>query len=107
MIFIMQTRLSPDALRTPSTLEELEKKSMDIIRKECPKVEWIHNFAVIGPCDYVDIFAAPDLETAMKVSTIIRTSGHATTEVWAATEWRKYKELIRNLPGGVSLSSGT
>ena len=51
MLFIMQTRLSPEALRSPSTLEELEKKSMDIIRKECQRVEWVHNFAVLGPCD--------------------------------------------------------
>lgn len=105
MIFIMQTRLSPHALVAPSNLEELEKKSMEHIRKECPRVEWLHNFAVLGPCDYLDVFAAPDLETAMKVATIIRTYGHATTEVWAATEWKRYKEMVRNLPGGVSLST--
>ena len=41
---------------------------------------------------------APDIETATKVATIIRTFGHATTEVWAATEWEKFTGLLRSLP---------
>ncbi|UFS69192.1 GYD domain-containing protein [Geomonas sp. RF6] len=98
MMFIMLTRLAPEALRSPASLEQLEKKAAEQIRSKCPKVEWVHNFALLGPYDYLDIFNAPDLETAMEVSTIVRTFGQATTEVWTATEWSKYKELVRNLP---------
>jgi hypothetical protein len=47
--FIMLTRLSPDALRSPKSLEELEKKVMDSIRSQCPEVQWVHNFALLGP----------------------------------------------------------
>ncbi|MGW8194179.1 MAG: GYD domain-containing protein, partial [Desulforhopalus sp.] len=68
------------------------------IREECPEVEWVHNYAVMGPYDYVDIFQAPDIEMAFKVSTVIRTFGHAQTEIWSATEWSAYKELVRDLP---------
>lgn len=105
LTFIMLTRLSPEALTSPSNLEALEKKATEHIRKECTEVEWLHNFAVLGPCDYLDIFTAPDLETALRVATIIRTYGHATTEIWTATEWRSYKEIVRHLPGGLSLRS--
>ncbi|MEJ2699606.1 MAG: GYD domain-containing protein [Desulfuromonadales bacterium] len=52
-----------------------------------------------GGSDYLDVFRAPDIETAMKVSTIVRAFGHAHTEVWAATEWKRYKEMVRNLKG--------
>lgn len=96
--FIMLTRLSPDALRSPASLKELETAAMEQIRQRCPHVEWLHNFAVLGPCDYLDIFRAPDIETAMKVATIVRTFGHGTTEVWTATEWQRYKELLGQLP---------
>jgi uncharacterized protein with GYD domain len=95
----MITRLSPDALSSPRSLEDLERKAMEHIRSECPGVEWVHNYAILGPCDYLDIFRAPDTDTAMKVATIIRTFGNAYTEVWAATEWERYKEMIRHLPG--------
>ncbi len=98
LTFVMLTRLSPDALRSPETLEQLERAAMEHVRTECPQVEWLHNFAILGPCDYLDIFRAPDLETARHVATIIRTYGHATTEVWTATEWQKYKEVLRKMP---------
>lgn len=97
--FIMITRLSPTALTSPHSLEDLERQVMTHIRSECPQVEWVHNFAVLGPCDYLDVFTAPDVDTAMKVSTIIRTFGHAKTEVWPAREWEKFKEMVRHLPG--------
>lgn len=96
--FVMLTRLTPAALKSPASLEEAEKASMQKIREQCPKVEWLHNYAIMGPYDYLDIFTAPDVETAFKVSTLIRTFGHAKTEIWSATEWSAYKEMVRALP---------
>ena len=37
---------------------------------------------------------------AVKVSTIVRTFGHAHTEIWPATEWKRFKELVHDLAGG-------
>lgn len=94
-LFILLTRISTESIRSPKSLEELEQKVMARLRSECPGVEWVHNFAVLGPYDYLDIFRAPDNDTAFKVATIIRSFGHAKTEVWAATEWAKFKEMVR------------
>ena len=96
--FIMLTRLSHEGLKSPGSLAELSHEVMDHIRKHCPGVTWKASYVVLGPADYVDIFTAPDIETATKVATIIRTFGHATTEVWAATEWEKFTGLLRSLP---------
>ena len=96
--FIMLTRLSHQALRSPSSLETLSHTVMERIRADCKGVEWKASYVVLGPADYLDIFTAPDIETATKVATIIRTFGHATTEVWGATEWEKFTELVRYLP---------
>lgn len=96
--FIMLTRLSHVALKSPEKLEELERQVMDRIRAKCPDVEWLSSFAVLEPYDYIDLFRAPDVETATKVATIIRTFGHAQTEVWATTEWKRFQEAIRDLP---------
>ncbi len=97
--FILLTRVSSDAVKSPKSLEELEREAMKHIQSQCPEVEWVHNFAVLGAYDYLDIFRAPDMETAFKVSALIRTFGHAKTEVWPATDWARFKDLIRNLPG--------
>ncbi len=76
--FIMLTRLSHEGLKSPGALADLSHEVMDHIRKNCPSVAWKASYVVLGPADYVDIFTAPDIETATKVATIIRTFGHAT-----------------------------
>lgn len=96
--FIMLTRVTPEALRSPQGVEVLERVAMTAVRAECPGVEWVASYALLGPYDYLDIFRAPDIETATKVATLVRIAGHAHTEVWAATEWARYKEIVRELP---------
>ena len=95
--FIMLTRLSPEAVRSPQVLEQLERKAMERVRKECPDIEWINSYAILGPYEYLDVFRAKDVETASNVSTLIRTFGHAQTEIWTATEWDRFKEIVRTL----------
>ena len=101
-VFIMLTRLAHGAIRSPEQLEKLEKEVMKHIEEGLGggQVKWLANYAVLGPYDYLDIFEAPDIEAAMKVSAIVRTHGHAHTEVWAATEWKRFKEIVRGLPSG-------
>jgi uncharacterized protein with GYD domain len=97
LTFIMLTRLSPEAVRSPKALEDLERQAMERVHKECPDVEWVQSYAILGPCDYLDIFRAKDIETASKVSTLVRTFGHAQTEIWTATGWDRFKEIVRTL----------
>lgn len=95
--FIMVTRLSSEAVSSPGSLEKLEKQAVKRIGKECPSVEWLGSYAALGPYDYVDIFRADDIETATKVATLIRTCGHAHSEVWPVIEWARFKELVHGL----------
>jgi uncharacterized protein with GYD domain len=96
--FVMTTRLSPEALPKPGAMEDFEKRAMSHIRNDCPTVKWLHSWAVLGSCDYVDVFEAPDIETAMKVSAVFRTFGRVYSEIWPAVEWGTFKQLIHSLP---------
>src|SRR3989344_1387693 len=96
--FIMLTRISPEAVKAPQSLEKLEQEAMQHIRAECPEVKWRQSYALLGAYDYLDIFTAPDIETAAKVSTLIRAYGRAPSEVWAATEWARFKEMLHGMP---------
>ncbi len=96
--FVMLTRLAPGSLRSPQALEGLEKEVMAQVRGACPQVVWQASYAVLGPYDYLDLFTAPDIEAATRVSALVRTYGHAHTEVWPVTDWSRFKELVRDLP---------
>jgi uncharacterized protein with GYD domain len=95
--YIMLTRLSPEALKRPESVVELNKQVEDRIKRECQGVKWLSNFAVLGATDYLDIFEAPDHETATKVSLLVRSFGHATTETWIATPWDRFASLAKTL----------
>lgn len=95
--YMMLTRLSPEALTRPGSVAELNKKVEERIRKNCPGIKWIANYAVLGACDYMDIFEAPDTDTATQVALLVRSFGHATTETWLATPWDRFQTLAQAL----------
>ncbi len=95
--YMMLTRLAHGALQSPRSLEELEQQVMHRIRRDCPHVKWLSSYAALGPSDYVDFFQAADNEMAMKVATVVRTFGHARTEVWPVTEWKRFKEIVSGI----------
>ncbi len=97
--YVMLTRLAPEALQRPGAVSALNQQVEERIKRECPEVRWVANYAVLGPCDYLDIFEAPDAETATKVALLVRTFGHATTETWLATPWERFEEMAKTLPG--------
>jgi uncharacterized protein with GYD domain len=96
-VYVMLTRLSPEALARPEGVDELNRQVEDRIKQECPEVTWLTNYAVLGPCDYLDIFEAPDSDVATKVSLLVRSFGHATTETWVATPWDHFLDLAKRL----------
>jgi len=66
---------------------------------ECPPcVEWAASYALTGPWDYLDLFRAPDHETATKVAILVRLGAHAHVELWPATPWERFKHVLEALP---------
>lgn len=97
--FVMLTKLSHEALASPRSFEQLSAAVTARIRKDCPAVQWRSSYVLLGPHDYLDVFTARDAEEAAKVATLIRSYGHATTEIWPAVEWLAFKEIVRGMNG--------
>lgn len=95
--FVLLTRLVSEEVQPSFTIGRKEKLVVEKIREACPDVKWLADYAVMGPYDYLDIFDAPDMETAMKVSAIVRQVAGAATEVWPAISWKKHAELMRDV----------
>jgi uncharacterized protein with GYD domain len=95
--YVLLTKVSPEAMSAPAKLAKLEAQVKNRIKRNCPGVKWIMNLAVMGPYDYLDVFEAPDEVTASKVSTIVRSFGHASTETWGALPWSEFKSGLAEL----------
>jgi uncharacterized protein with GYD domain len=96
--YVMLTRLHRGQATNPASMEKTEKEVMKLIRENCSDVRWQQSLAVAGPWDYLDIFEAPDNDKAMEVSTLIRSYAGADTEIWPASSWAHFKDLIHDLP---------
>ena len=83
--YVMLTKLLPGALATPNAAEALNREVNERIKRQCSGVRWLANYAISGPGDYLDVFEAPDADTATKVALLIRSFGRATAERWTAT----------------------
>lgn len=91
--FIMLTKLNPEARHASSSMHRMAEEILECIRRDCPGVEWKQRFAVLGRVDILDVFSAPDIETAMRVATVVRTMSQAATEIWGATDWAEFIKL--------------
>jgi uncharacterized protein with GYD domain len=96
--FVLLTRLSPEALHQPKSFETLEHHVAHQLHAHCPEVVFVSSHALLGPWDYLDIFEAPDIESATRVSVLVRSHGRAHTELWPAMPWPEFKSLLRDLP---------
>lgn len=65
----------------------------------CPKVEWRAHYALLGPYDFMDIYDAPDAETAHRVSVISRSEGAVTAESWPAVSYDRFLSLLDEVQG--------
>lgn len=101
--FALLTRLQPEAY--PIRLKQRETAVKESIRHYCPDVSWVSNYVANGPFDYLDVFAAPDIETAMRVAALTRHHGAAHAEIWPVVEWEEYKRVTSDLDTTSSLES--
>ena len=58
--------------------------------------DWCH-YAMLGPYDFLDIYEAPDDETAAKVSLISMAEGAAASESWTLIPYDRFLELAKQV----------
>ena len=96
-MYILMTKLGPDAMRDPRGRKTVGKAWMKKVQELCPEVEWVAHYAILGPYDFMDIYNAPDEETAHRVSLISRSQGAITAESWGALPYERYIPLVEEV----------
>ena len=93
-MFVLMTRLAPEVLHDARDRRRRGKEWLDKVKAACPDVKWQAHYALLGPYDFMDIYDAPDVETAHRVSLISRAEGALTAETWPAVPWEDYLRVL-------------
>jgi uncharacterized protein with GYD domain len=95
--FVLMTKLSPGSLQDAHGRKVAGKQWLDKVKDCCPEVKWLAHYATLGPYDFMDIYEAPDVETAHKVSLLSRADGAVTAESWGALPYERFIELLETV----------
>jgi uncharacterized protein with GYD domain len=95
--FVLMTRISAEALQDAGDRRESGKRWLNKVQTACPQVKWLAHYALLGPYDYMDIYEAPDVETAHRVSLISRASGAISAESWQAMPYDLFLKLLEEV----------
>lgn len=92
--FVLMTKLAPESMHDAHVRRAIGKEWLQRVKAICPQVKWIAHYALLGPYDFMDIYEAPDVATAHRVSLISRAGGAVTAESWLALPYEKHLELL-------------
>ncbi len=91
--YVMLTKLSPESSKQMKDRAKLGRQWLDHVKNKCPEVKFIAHYALLGHYDFLDIYEAPDEETAAKVSMISLSNGAFQAESLAAIPYKRFLEL--------------
>lgn len=95
--FILLTKLSQDVTRQMKDRNLIGHSWLDKVKEKCPEVKFISHYAILGQYDFLDIYEAPDTETAAKVSIISQANGAVTAESMIAIPYKKFLKLTEEI----------
>lgn len=94
--FVLMTKLTP-GLSDPSKRKDVGREWKDAVDRHCPGVRWLAHYALLGPYDFMDIYEAPDNETAAKVSLVTYASGAQKAESWPALPYNRFLAIAEEV----------
>ena len=95
--FVLMTRLAPEAVRDAEVRRAMGRAWLKKVKAACPSVRWIAHYAILGPYDFMDVYEAPDVTTAHKVSVISRAEGAVSAESWQAMPYDDFLNLLEEV----------
>jgi uncharacterized protein with GYD domain len=97
--FVLMTKLAPESMHDARGRKAVGKDWLKKVKSACPDVKWLTHYALLGPYDFMDIYEAPNVETAHKVSLISRSEGAIAAESWQAIPYESYLSLLNEVQG--------
>jgi uncharacterized protein with GYD domain len=91
------TKFSPDLSKKMKDQAKMGRNWLDQVKKKCSAVKFIDHYALLGQFDFLDIYEAPDEETAAKVSLISQVNGASQAQSLPAIQYKRFLELVKEI----------
>lgn len=95
--FVLMTKLAAGSMHDALRVRAAGKEWLHKVKERCPDVKWHAHYAILGPYDFMDIYDAPDVETAHRVSLISRAEGAVTAESWQALPYDRFLQVLETV----------
>jgi uncharacterized protein with GYD domain len=95
--FVLMTKLATDEAARFKDRATVGHAWLEKVKEKCPEVKFIAHYGLLGTWDFMDIYEAPDEETAARVSMISRANGAISAESWTAIPYRRLVELAEDI----------
>ena len=95
--FILLTKFSPEMYKQMKDRASVGRSWLEKVKDKCPEVKFVSHYALLGSYDFLDIYEAPDEESAAKVSMISLTNGAFHAESLAAIPYKRFLELVKEI----------
>jgi len=95
--FVLMTKLSPEISMQMKDRAKIGRAWLEQVKEKCPEVKFISHYALLGGYDFLDIYEAPDEETAAKVAMISLSNGAFQAESHLAIPYKRFLELTEEI----------
>jgi uncharacterized protein with GYD domain len=95
--YILLTKLAPEVSKQMKDRAQIGRAWLDQVKEKCPEVKFLSHYALLGDYDFIDIYEAPNEETAAKVSMIGLQNGAFEAKSLTAIPYKKFIELTEQI----------
>lgn len=95
--YILMTKMSPEVSKQLKDRAKIGREWLEHVKEKCPDVKFISHYALLGTYDFMDIYEAPDPETAARVSMISLSYGAFQSESWTAIPYKEFLKLTEKI----------
>ena len=95
--YVLMTKLDPSATRDPRGRRKAGEDWLARVASLCPGLTWRSHYALLGPYDFMDVYDAPDEDTAFRVSMLSRELGAVSAESWPALAYDDFLPIAESV----------
>jgi len=95
--FVLLSKVSAERVKQVRNLAEMDKVFQQKVKEQCPEVQRVASYALLGAYDFLHIFEAPDALAAAKVALLANEFGPGGTQTLTAIPFADFTKLVEEI----------